>query len=170
MTGRLWRCVECEEPFHEGFACMACEQPVCRNCVRDEKHGCIDTGRRAWEEAMDPTALILIVLSGAVIDGDRDDLREQELRLRIAEQVRDIESRARSERERMARAFKSRERDLAEQRAAEVESRLRQIRKKHPWLAEEMGIAKKRNLPGTCFVCRQRFPDLAKHVREEHRE
>lgn len=35
-----WRCVDCRSVFTAGLGCVLCVEPVCRQCVLDERHVC----------------------------------------------------------------------------------------------------------------------------------
>lgn len=112
MSGRAWRCRTCGQIFDEGFACLACKQPTCRACVRDEVHVCDASRKEVYLEVMQPERLEMIAATGSKnrrnVEPDELPLEE---RRRLAKELR----RARKLQEQSERTMRLRE--IARKRA-----------------------------------------------------
>jgi hypothetical protein len=137
MAGRLWRCF-CGAYFDTGFACLACNEPACLDCVRDEAHVCIESKHKCWEDVMVPKRLLEVEEKGL----REKDTKDRAEKFRISRLTRALKEQAKAQE--TQRAKKARQELKREEMTKE--KRLRALRKKAPWLAESMGL-KKRGRP-----------------------
>jgi hypothetical protein len=136
MSGRLWRCF-CGAYFDTGFACLACRDPVCPDCVREEAHVCIESKRQCWEDVMVPKRLIEVEGKGDLLEKETREKRIE--KFRISRLTRTLKEQAKAQETKKAKKARQ-----ERKREAEAdEKRLRALRKKAPWLAEKMGLKKK---------------------------
>lgn len=135
MSGRTWRC-ECGMFFEEGFACVACQEPACPNCVKAEAHRCDATNIVPWESALTPARFYAVFEKGERTSGATYDDRAE--RFLVQKAARELQERLeRQQKETQARMWKD---EKQKSRALEesLRQRLRRLKKKHPWLAREM--------------------------------
>lgn len=135
MSGRTWHCA-CGVFFEEGFACVACQEPACRDCVNAEAHRCDATNTVPWEEALTPTRFYAVFEKGEQTSGATYDDRAE--RFLVQKAARELQERLeRQQKETQARMWKD---EKQKSRALEesLRQRLRRLKKKHPWLAREM--------------------------------
>lgn len=175
LSGRLWQC-SCSEYFNVGLACLACKEPVCRACVQQEQHVCDRAKRAVWEETMVPRELLEVEEKGVPFK-KKTSIEEQIQALKTARLEEALKKKL--EEQRLRKAVKAaEERDRKEK---ERQQRHRSIRKKYPWLAEEMGLTKKASPPvavrlpeqglkslSFCWLCRIQVTDLGEHRIKAH--
>jgi hypothetical protein len=142
ITGRLWQC-PCAQHFNEGFACMACRDPICRDCVQQEKHLCDHTRRAVWEDVMVPKVLAQVEEKGVLFQSPTT-LEKQIERFQILAVAQALRDQVAKQAARTQAQWLAHQKQAEQLKEEELQKRFRMLRKKHPWLAQEMGITKKK--------------------------
>lgn len=134
LSGRVWKCSLCLGKFSLGFVCAACRELTCRDCVRLELHRCPLALRSDWSRVMSPQVVVEAWSTGSPQGRCNAHTLTDEDRKLVVETHRHYREKASEQKGQSAyeKGMAAHQKRVRE----EAEKRLRQIRRKHKWLAE----------------------------------